>query len=777
MTDRHLIITVEESDSTVGFYDSANGSEVGRVAVGFWPHEIEVSADGRTAYVTNFGVKDYDEQIGRPGWSISEIDIATRCEVRRLYTFREPFHFATRRAPHAVKLTPDGTKLFVNVEKNPRMLVFDLTDAASSTPARSFELIDRESGLAFAGPESIEPSVEYPLPEGTHNFLFDPSGAVLFVVAGRGGLSALEANTGRTLYHTQFFNSANQLVPVRGVTYTPDGKQLIASLRNEIRILEPTPAGFQTVRVLDNGGRGLGVGQLLYSEPTKAAADGSFEILAPAVWESQLLFVHGVTGEVIARVPTGLDPIHVALSPDGSVAYVSHGRSPYLSVIDVARRVETGRVPTHGGPNGVSVTKYSAPPKPSRITIGACLPLSGSFGVEGREIRIGYEYWRERVNAAGGILVKGVPHLVDLVFRDIGAHPPASPEIPKQARELIKTDGAQFLLGTYPSPANLEYAKVANETRTPLVIATGAGTDIYDPGFRHVFGIMSPARLYLAGTIEVVRMLVPRDEPTIAVLSCQDFAALEDAVATVRFAVGKGFKVVAPPAASLPAPFKIEQVTVTVGGTSSVVDIVTYPDAHTDFLQVLTLTARLDLDLCLVTGHLRESVALIAQTTPSGFRPRALGLSVGPSLASFRGQLIGQGVPPQQVEHLFGAAQWTDRVAIVGQDAFATPAEFARAFFERYSMKASYFSAGGYACGLVLQEAIRRADSLDADAVSAELRGIDLDTFFARIRFDHRGLNSTKPMYTIQLKSNGAEFDELILWPPPGGAWPRPDSV
>jgi ABC-type branched-subunit amino acid transport system substrate-binding protein len=288
---------------------------------------------------------------------------------------------------------------------------------------------------------------------------------------------------------------------------------------------------------------------------------------------------------------------------------------------------------------------------------------------------------------------------------------------------------------------------------------------------------MSPARLYLAGTIEVVRMSIPKDNPTLAFLSCKDFAAIEDAKATVRYAAKKGFTVVrlkTPP--DLPAEFTFEKVEAeTHDGKKIEVEILTYPDGHKAFEPVLSrMSKELDLDLCLATGHLGESVALILQSAKSQFRPRGFGLSVGPSLASFRGQLVGQGVSP---EHLFGAAQWTDRVPVVGQDPFVTPAEFARSFFERYSMKASYFSAGGVACGLVLHEAMRRAGTSDGTKVAEELRRLDIETFFARIRFDERGMNSTKPMYTIQLRASGNEFDEVILWPPPGTIWPRPETV
>ena len=67
---RYLLIVVEESANRVGFYDTICGERVASVEVGFWPHEIEVSADGKTAYVSNFGLQDYDETLGVAGYSV-----------------------------------------------------------------------------------------------------------------------------------------------------------------------------------------------------------------------------------------------------------------------------------------------------------------------------------------------------------------------------------------------------------------------------------------------------------------------------------------------------------------------------------------------------------------------------------------------------------------------------------------------------------------------------------------------------------------------------------
>ena len=52
----YTVIVVEQQAARVGFYDSRTGAKFGSVAVGFKPHEIELSKDGETASVSNFGI-------------------------------------------------------------------------------------------------------------------------------------------------------------------------------------------------------------------------------------------------------------------------------------------------------------------------------------------------------------------------------------------------------------------------------------------------------------------------------------------------------------------------------------------------------------------------------------------------------------------------------------------------------------------------------------------------------------------------------------------------
>ena len=127
---KKLIVAVEQTAGRVGFYDPVDGKEYGSVNVGFLPHEIAISKDQKTGYVSNFGLQDYDETIGVPGVSISVIDIPNRAEKFRLYTFNptEKKEFShVDKAPHGLRLRPPFEKLlYVNVEKGSKILIFDM---------------------------------------------------------------------------------------------------------------------------------------------------------------------------------------------------------------------------------------------------------------------------------------------------------------------------------------------------------------------------------------------------------------------------------------------------------------------------------------------------------------------------------------------------------------------------------------------------------------------------------------------------------------------------
>lgn len=498
MADRHLILLVEETDHSLGFYDSLDGSLDARIRLGYRPHEITVTRDGRTAYVSNFGLHDYDLATGHAGNSISVVDIANRCESHRLYTCTDKFQCW---APHGVKLSPDGRHLYVNVE---RAAGRDPTGDASKMLV--FDVATREIVRTFAMPRLAghdEPTRTYGLPRGSHNFVFSPDGRDIWIFSGHGGITRIDPRTGRPTAHLKDFRGA-----VRGLLFTGDG-QLLVSSTNQLSFVDP-----RRIRVTRRIGN-LGVTQLLYSDVTP---DGRYA-LAPAVWESQVVVVDLARGKVVARVPTGVDPVHVVVAPGHRSAYVTHGRGRWCVEIELGSWRITRQIATRGGPNGVDVAPWMPRPRRGRLVFGASLPFTGEYAPRARELRLGHEFWQNRVNAAGGILADGRAHEVVLAFS-----------------ETVPAD-AQFLFGSYPGDANLAVARMG----WPLVTATG-NEKLFAAGLKHVFGLNTLADVELAGTITALRRRLDPKPRTVAVLACTHRQARAEAKLTARLARQLGLK-------------------------------------------------------------------------------------------------------------------------------------------------------------------------------------------------------------------------------------------
>jgi branched-chain amino acid transport system substrate-binding protein len=86
----------------------------------------------------------------------------------------------------------------------------------------------------------------------------------------------------------------------------------------------------------------------------------------------------------------------------------------------------------------------------------------------------------------------------------------------------------------------------------------------------------------------------------------------------------------------------------------------------------------------------------------------------------------------------------------------------------------SYHSAGGYAAGVVLQNAIEAADTTDPAAIKEALDAMNILTFFGLIQFDTteeaHGLQIGHSMIYIQWQEDDAgKLVKQVVWPA-GGA-------
>src|SRR6186997_1265576 len=97
------LVVLNKEDATLVTVDPASGKILGTVPTGEGPHEVTVSADGKTAFVGNYG------GASGPGNTISVVDLGAMKELRR-------FDASPLRRPHGMFFT-DG-KLYFTAETN-----------------------------------------------------------------------------------------------------------------------------------------------------------------------------------------------------------------------------------------------------------------------------------------------------------------------------------------------------------------------------------------------------------------------------------------------------------------------------------------------------------------------------------------------------------------------------------------------------------------------------------------------------------------------------------
>jgi hypothetical protein len=86
----HTVLVVQEGLGQVIAFSTANVYHREIIDVGEKPHEIALTPDGSTAFVSNFGLLEVNHRIGIPGTTISVLDVRRGIERRRFGCCKSP---------------------------------------------------------------------------------------------------------------------------------------------------------------------------------------------------------------------------------------------------------------------------------------------------------------------------------------------------------------------------------------------------------------------------------------------------------------------------------------------------------------------------------------------------------------------------------------------------------------------------------------------------------------------------------------------------------------
>src|SRR5215472_13904728 len=134
----------------------------------------------------------------------------------------------------------------------------------------------------------------------------------------------------------------------------------------------------------------------------------------------------------------------------------------------------------------VAIPAFAA--EPDTITIGFTASRTGPLNVDSTGQERGYNFWRDEVNANGGIQVGGKRYQVKFVSYDDQS---VGSRVQQLYTRLINQDRAQFLFSPYSSGLTAPAAILSEQYGKIMVSAGGAEEKPYMLGNKNLFMVIT----------------------------------------------------------------------------------------------------------------------------------------------------------------------------------------------------------------------------------------------------------------------------------------------
>ena len=356
---------------------------------------------------------------------------------------------------------------------------------------------------------------------------------------------------------------------------------------------------------------------------------------------------------------------------------------------------------------GISGVEAQAP-----LKIGASLSLTGTYAKPGTYQKEGYEICADELNAKGGLLGRKVEFVM---YDDQSSTQTAQ----RLYEKLITEDKVEAVMGPYSSAITESVAGISEKYKKVMVSPLAATTSIFRQGRKYIFMVISPAEFYLEGLVD---MGAKRGLKTIAIVNEDTLFPKATVVGTEELAKKRGLQVVLREA---------------------------YPKGNTDFSALLVKIKAVNPDIIAAATYFDDAVAITRQMKELNVNPKMFGVTVGGDIPEFYTLL------KQNAEYVYGSTQWDEVLPYPGQK------EFLSAYQKKFKHEPSYHAAAGYAGCLIYAEGVKRAKSLDADLVRAELLKLKMRTAFGDYAVDHDGFQTAHKMVMIQWQDG----KRVVVWP------------
>ena len=335
------------------------------------------------------------------------------------------------------------------------------------------------------------------------------------------------------------------------------------------------------------------------------------------------------------------------------------------------------------------------------IVVGTSVALTGKYARTGQEQLHGFQMWIEEVNARGGLLGRQVK----LVHYDDESKPETGARL---YEKLITDDKVDLLIGPYSSDVTMAASTVAEKHNFPMVSSGASASEIWERGYKNVFGLYTLAELYMDQILDLGKEK-----------GLRKIALIYENTAFPR-GVANGVKT------------KAKQLGMQIVFEEE------YGKASTDFSSMIIKIKAKKPDMVIGGSYLPDSTAFMRQAKEHRLYVKLFAFAVGPGLPDF-GANLGL-----DAEGVMGNTQWEPTLKLPGAS------EFSAKYKAKYGHEPGYHAGGGYGAGYVLEAAVKKAGSTDRDKLREALFTLDTVNAFGRFKEDATGKQVGKPAYAVQ---------------------------
>ncbi|MEZ4659230.1 MAG: amino acid ABC transporter substrate-binding protein [Caldilineaceae bacterium] len=377
--------------------------------------------------------------------------------------------------------------------------------------------------------------------------------------------------------------------------------------------------------------------------------------------------------------------------------------------------------------------------------IGASLPMTGGFSVNGVKHKEGYELCVDLINEKGGIL--GRP--VEIIINDNRSDTETAIS---QYERLINVDQVDVLFGTFSSRLTFPVSAITEQYGMVMPIPAGGALRIYEQGFKNLFYFqVAPAEYVGSSPIGMLQNLVAAEDlpKTVALVRADDFFANGIADGLL------GNEVKNPDGAVVAnlAPGLLAE-----AGIEVVYDEQWPEEGFSDWLNLANSVKASEAEMLIgLTASPEETVQLVRGLQTVGYQPKAVYLSQGTQSEFLEG--VGDAANGIMIH-----AAWHPGAAWVGElagEPFSNQ-DFIAAYQAKHGAEPDEDVAIPFAVCQGMEQAMRGAGATDNAALSEWLHARTAEepvkTITGPFNWDERGLPIGKSFLMTQWQDGELKF-------------------